>query len=149
MGAQVLGFNTISYGMGLEGNFDIAGAHMPQTQFNAGVERAIHHLERFPNARFVGHRDLMATACPGRNFPWGKMVDEIARRTSPDKICDSVEYIVDMSHWATEYFNLLREQGVEIHEERFDDNITRGESFAINARMLQLMISMSMGGVTI
>ena len=141
VGAQVLGYNTISYGIGHEGNFDIAGAHMPQAQFDAGVERAIHHLERFPNARLVGHRDLIPTACPGRNFPWDRMVEEIGRRMSPDKIADYEEYVVDMTHWATEYFHLLRELGVEIHEERFDDNITRGESFAMHARILMLMMN--------
>ena len=84
----------------------------------------------------------MPTACAGRNFPWGRLVDEVSRRMSPAKIADYEEYIVDMTHWANEYAHFLREQGIEIHEDRFDDPISRGESFALHARIFRAMVNM-------
>lgn len=37
-------------------------------------------------------------------------------------------------HWAEKYYNYLNEKGIIINERRFDDNLTRGEFFAYEAR---------------
>ena len=34
-------------------------------------------------------------------------------------------------HWARKFYDSLRKKGIVIHEERFDDKITRGEVFAL------------------
>ena len=34
-------------------------------------------------------------------------------------------------HWAQKFYDSLRKKGIVIHEERFDDKITRGEVFAL------------------
>ena len=40
-------------------------------------------------------------------------------------------------HWAKKHFEYLtKEKGLTIHEERFDDTITRGEMFAMLARVM-------------
>jgi len=38
-------------------------------------------------------------------------------------------------HWSEKYYDYLNENGVLIHEKRFNDNVTRGELFAIMARI--------------
>ena len=35
------------------------------------------------------------------------------------------------AHWAKKFYDSLRKKGIVIHEERFDDKITRGEVFAL------------------
>lgn len=37
----------------------------------------------------------------------------------------------EKEHWAEVHYNNLIDKGIEIHEKRFDDNITRGEMFAL------------------
>ena len=40
-------------------------------------------------------------------------------------------------HWAQGVFDFLKSQGIEIHETRFDDKITRGEVFALLAQIIE------------
>lgn len=131
VGAQTQGFNTVSYGIGFEGNYDVAGTIMPEAQFKAGVARWAYHLSRFPNMTLKRHRDLNPTACPGRFFPFERMMAEVEQLMyqAPD------DYVPDEAHWAAEYKQFLIENGITIHEERFDDNITRGEVFALLGRL--------------
>ncbi len=55
--------------------------------------------------------------------------------------CPFIEYVkkeekpVEKEHWAEKNYNNLNKKGVEVHEKRFDDNITRGEMFAILDRL--------------
>lgn len=42
-----------------------------------------------------------------------------------------------MEHWAEKYFEELKKKGIEIHEKRFDDPITRGELFSLLCRILE------------
>lgn len=58
--------------------------------------------------------------------------EEIAKGT-----CEyfGVEYVEDniemeQEHWAEEDWKYLNDNGIEIHEKRFDDSVTRGELFA-------------------
>ena len=39
-------------------------------------------------------------------------------------------------HWAEKYYDYLLSKGIVIHETRFDDPITRGEVFALMARLM-------------
>lgn len=39
-------------------------------------------------------------------------------------------------HWAEAYFEALQKRGITIHEKRFDDCITRGETMALVSRAL-------------
>ncbi|MDD3767004.1 MAG: N-acetylmuramoyl-L-alanine amidase [Eubacteriales bacterium] len=43
---------------------------------------------------------------------------------------------VQNTHWAKKYFDFLKSKGIEIHEETFDRNITRGEVFRLLALVL-------------
>jgi len=39
-------------------------------------------------------------------------------------------------HWAKKYFDYLRANGIVIYEERFNEPATRGDVFALMARMM-------------
>ena len=72
-----LEIRTHSYSITVTGNFDRAGAIMSDAQFNALASRIAAAMRQFPNATIVGHSDLAATACPGRNFPWDRLYESI------------------------------------------------------------------------
>ena len=68
IGAHCDGFNSISVGVCFEGNFETE-REMSGAQLRAGRELVSHLKGLYPTAKLVCHRDLRATACPGKNFP--------------------------------------------------------------------------------
>ena len=52
--------------------------------------------------------------------------------------CPFIEYVKDTQpeHWAQKYYDYLINKGIVIHDKRFDDIITRGEMFALMARIM-------------
>ena len=135
VGAQTQGYNSVSYGIGCEGNYQTT-RDMPSAQFTALVERCIFHLQRFPNSSLARHSDRNPTLCPGQHFPWAQLLEATMKPTalSPIELDGCCE---DEDHWAADYRQLLIDRGIAIHEKRFGENITRGESFALMARLLK------------
>ena len=64
--------NFDSIGVCFEGNFE--NETMGAAQYNAGVSLLCDILTRYPSAKIGKHKDFYATACPGKNFPFAKMV---------------------------------------------------------------------------
>lgn len=71
VGAHTKGYNSTSIGICFEGNFETES--MPDAQKKAGVELVSYLKEKYSVENVKGHRELKATACPGKNFP----LDEI------------------------------------------------------------------------
>jgi N-acetylmuramoyl-L-alanine amidase len=80
VGAQCYGYNSVSYGICAEGNYDIE-LSMPKELFDSLVERLKFHKNRFTNVKIVGHRDLFNTDCPGKNFPFEQVISAPAKPT--------------------------------------------------------------------
>ena len=77
IGAHAQGSNSDSIGICFEGNFE--EEYMTDAQKQTGKE-VIAYLKNLYNiSEVLGHRDVNATACPGKNFPF----DEIASATMP------------------------------------------------------------------
>lgn len=73
------------------------------------------------------HKDWNGKNCPRLLIPvWGQFLNriekELIRLNTPDPV---------PSHWAEKYWLSLKSKGIKIHEQRFDDRITRGEVFAL------------------
>lgn len=66
-GGHTEGYNSCGIGICFEGNFETE--HMSGEQREAGAELVADIVSRFPGISVVCHRDVNATACPGRNFP--------------------------------------------------------------------------------
>lgn len=66
VGAHCLNYNDVSIGICYEGNFEIEKP-TPE-QIKSGQELIKYLLSIYPNAKVVGHRDLVPTKCPGKNF---------------------------------------------------------------------------------
>jgi len=69
IGAQCLNYNSISYGVGCEGDYEEQDKEMPREQYNSLLEVVKWLKGRFPNSQIVGHFELFNTACPGQYFP--------------------------------------------------------------------------------
>lgn len=77
VGAHTKGWNDKSYGICCEGNYEVE-TQMPEAQFNALVQRIAANKARFPNLEGIkGHRDFVATACPGKHFPMDKLLEAV------------------------------------------------------------------------
>ena len=68
VGAHCTGKNSESIGICFEGNCEVET--MPLPQFKAGQELISYLIGAYTKAEVKRHRDFMATACPGRNFPF-------------------------------------------------------------------------------
>ena len=75
-GAHVTGYNSASIGVCFEGNYETD--IMPQSQKQAGQELISMLKLKYSNAEIKRHRDLMATACPGKNFPFNEIKNGIS-----------------------------------------------------------------------
>jgi N-acetylmuramoyl-L-alanine amidase len=76
-----------------------------------------------------------------QHYDWsGKNCPRILRDTGrwPEFLGMIEKELKEMSeHWAEKYYKFLTEEkGIVIREKRFDDTVTRGELFALMARMM-------------
>jgi hypothetical protein len=77
IGAHCQGYNSTSYGIAVEGNYDKPG-DMPTAQYNSLLQRIHYNLMRFPGrVTTMPHSAFYATVCPGRYFPLTKLLSEI------------------------------------------------------------------------
>lgn len=72
VGSHAKGYNSKSIGVCFEGDFTVQS--MPKAQLEAGKELVVYLKDKYKITNVKAHRDLMATSCPGKNFPF----DEIA-----------------------------------------------------------------------
>lgn len=103
IGAQCAGFNSCSYGIAVEGNFE-KPTQMPYIQYMKLLERCKINLARFPkNCVIVPHRELVNTTCPGKYFPFEQLLkdaqipmytefDTVLKKLTENKIISSPEY---------------------------------------------------------
>lgn len=94
VGAHVEGYNSVSVGICAEGYYHtsptgskiIPDTVMPDAQLKSLIELVAYCREVFPYAEVVGHRDLIATACPGEYFPFEQIVNPIIQEDEEEMI---------------------------------------------------------------
>ncbi len=74
VGTHTSGHNARSIGICFEGNFEKDA--MGDTQYQAGVELLETLIDRYGDLPVYRHRDLNATACPGKYFPFDQMKED-------------------------------------------------------------------------
>lgn len=72
-GGHTLNYNEVSIGICFEGNFETEV--MPDAQLNSGRKLIEYLKPKYPDSKVVRHKDLNATACPGKNFPFVAMIN--------------------------------------------------------------------------
>lgn len=78
IGAHAQGSNSNSIGVCFEGNFE--NEKMSDAQKQAGKELIAYLKDTYKVNTVIGHKEVNATACPGKNFP----LSEIASATMSD-----------------------------------------------------------------
>lgn len=85
IGAHCLSHNSDSIGICFEGNF--SKEIMSETQLKSGQELLNYLYKKYNLTKnnVYRHKDLMATDCPGKNFPFDKVVDGTVENDSTPK----------------------------------------------------------------
>ena len=82
-----------------------------------------------PIENVVPHKYWSGKNCPAYTLQhWDKYIKEIE---------EYYKEITKEPHWAKKYKESLEAKGIAIHEERYDDPITRGEVFALLDRIMK------------
>lgn len=82
-----------------------------------------------PITKVVPHKHWSGKNCPAYTLQhWDKYIKEIE---------EYYEEITKEPHWAEKYKFNLEKKGIVIHEERYDDPITRGEVFSLIDRIIK------------
>lgn len=125
VGAHTKDMNGVAYGICCEGAYN--KETMPEAQLLSLVERIRFNMKRFPKLKeVVGHKYFGGgTECPGTNFP---LETAINKAKTP-------------VHWASNSLDNLRQNGIIIKEERFDDKITRGEIFVLLSQIVNKIVN--------
>jgi hypothetical protein len=116
--------NYRSLGLVWEGNMD--EDRLTEKQFEDSAKFLSIFVDQLV---FEDHNAFAKKSCPGVNFPSGQLMKR-------------AEEIAETAHWAEEHFEELNEAfeevEVAVHDRRFDDTITRGESMALQNNMRKL-----------
>lgn len=127
VGGHTSGYNSRSIGICAEGNFETDV--MSNAQRDAIRALVLDIRTRYPDTQTIKHKDVAATACPGKNYPF----DYIAA-ADPDPEDTPVEPTLD---WETEKA-LARDwamlKGIS-DGERPNDNVTRQEMWVMLYRL--------------
>lgn len=71
IGGHAEGYNNNGIGVCFEGNFEIE--EMAEEQAQAGAELVSNIASRYSDIIIIRHKEVNATACPGKNFPFEKI----------------------------------------------------------------------------
>lgn len=111
VGAHVSNHNSYTVGICFEGNFQ--EEEMSDVQFDAGAKAIAYVMKLYKlGAKNVkGHKDFMATACPGNNFPLKDIIIEAERYASGEK-----EQFVEKKHEETVKVGYTIKQGDTLYK---------------------------------
>ena len=73
VGSHAYGANSDSLGICAEGNFETET--MSSKQMNSIIELVSHLKKKYGISIVKGHRDVGSTSCPGKNYPFTKIVN--------------------------------------------------------------------------
>ena len=83
-GAHTSNYNYHSVGICCEGNFETE--MMPDKQYVALCEAIAYVQSVYPGLRIIGHREVGATACPGKFFPLEEVKKAMQRYKTIDEV---------------------------------------------------------------
>lgn len=90
VGAHCTGFNTCSIGVCAEGNFE--NEIMGETQKQALKELVSYLKSKYNINKVYRHKDLRATACPGKNYPFEEIVNSNVQPIVDEPKTSSLNY---------------------------------------------------------
>jgi len=141
VGAHCLGYNDRSLGICAEGDFE--KEHMPVAQWKA-ILWLVNELKKiYPKAQVVGHRDLNATACPGRYYPLAEIKAGKGPVEAIKEVLSGMFKDVPEGHWAKGSIERLAQLGLLKGDEqgrfRPDEPVTRAQLAAVLDRLINYL----------
>ncbi|MDR1116736.1 MAG: N-acetylmuramoyl-L-alanine amidase [Oscillospiraceae bacterium] len=130
------GYNAHSIAACFEGDYETE-AEMPEGQLAAGAGLISDILRRYGGLKLIRHRDISATACPGKNFPYKKLA-EMVNASKETKGTEEVEKMIvynnydDLPEWGRETVKKLMDRGALIGDEK--------GSLALSYEMLRVLV---------
>lgn len=139
IGAHCLNYNDRSIGICAEGNYENE-QQMPNEQKNAIIALLVELKKIYPPAKIVGHRDLNATACPGKYYPFKEILAAMDTNLIFKKEVVALFKDVPNNHWAKGSIERMAQLGLlkGDNEGNFkpDDPLTRAQLAAVLDRLL-------------
>jgi N-acetylmuramoyl-L-alanine amidase len=108
-GVHTVGLNSRSIGIGCEGRYHSVDRLMPDIQFNALVWLIKHLHEIYGNIPVIGHRDYVATSCPGQFFPLQEVQTLQFRQDANSNVQQNLSSV---SSWAKEAWEDAVSKGI-------------------------------------
>lgn len=98
VGAHAAGNNSNSIGICFEGNFETET--MGEAQKNAGKELISYLCNKYGIDVVIRHKDVAATACPGKNFPYEEMLHKNVEQPKESQSKEEKAKIPEDGLWA-------------------------------------------------
>ena len=133
-GGHTTGYNHNSIGICAEGNFELET--MSDAQRDALHALVLDVRTRYPDAQTVRHRDLAATACPGKNYPFDYIAKEDENVSNP--IYVNRDDVKEQAPWGLATFDKLVKKGYLEGEAEGIYNISR--------EMLRILVILDRAG---
>lgn len=133
-GGHTTGYNHNSIGICAEGNFELEA--MSDAQRDALHALVLDVRTRYPDTQTVRHRDLAATACPGKNYPFDFIAKEGENVTNP--IYAKRNDVKEQAPWGLATFDKLVDKGYLEGEAEGVYNISR--------EMLRILVILDRAG---
>ena len=97
VGAHAAGNNSNSIGICFEGNFETET--MGEAQKNAGKELISYLCNKYGIDVVIRHKDVAATACPGKNFPYEEMLHKNVEQPKESQTEEEKSEISEDGFW--------------------------------------------------
>ena len=127
IGAHVLNYNSRSVGICAEGAYETE--QMPNEQKNAIIALLMELKKIYPQAKIVCHRDLQATDCPGRNYPFDEILQAVETKQQ------FKEGVKVAEKWKEEIIQKGKELGLLNQDHNPDDVAAKWFAVALATRL--------------
>lgn len=124
IGAHATGKNEVSIGICVEG--DYTSEHMPDVQKRA-IAELLHNLKSdYPNAQIVGHGEIGASSCPGKNFPlaelkdYNKILNTEEQSMSNKELCEQIKKLEERIETLEKEREKVYHYGIDLPEEFYE-----------------------------
>jgi len=134
VGAHCEGYNSVSLGICAEGDYEDEW-QMPSEQKNAIIALLVELKKVYPQAQIVGHRDLIATSCPGKNYPFNEILQAVEIKQRFKEGVKVAEQNTPSS-WAKEAWEWAKKEGL-LDGTRPKDPLTREEFAVVLKRLVE------------
>lgn len=114
MGSHAKGYNNVSLGICLQGNFDIENPSKNQLEI---LSELLKHLcDKYCISTIKGHRELKSTSCPGQNFPLTEVKNTVFSILGSDRSLDTYTVKAGDTLWSvSKSFNITNDELMKLN----------------------------------